>query len=401
MELPAFKSLFTTSGQRALTEAVALEPKESDFLRHFTALSRRHPAETARAALETAILRLKAVTKYGDLAAKLYFTREALEQASSAPVGGWRAVRYANSDTVIDLGCSVGGDTLALAARPGAVMTLGVDRDPLRLAMAAANADAAGVGERTKFAAADLELPLPFDPGAEAALFFDPGRRSGERRARSVCNYQPPLDVIRGWLVRWPALGVKIAPGVRMEELAEYDAEVEFISLGGELREAVLWFGPLRRDGGPRRATVLPGTHTMCGVPDVEDGAWSRPARLGEPGAWLYEPDPAVIRAGLVRKLGDELDACQLDASIAFLTSATRVDTPFARALEVEDWMPFNQRRLRAYLRERGIGRVTVKKRGSPLDAERLARDLRTKGEEERLVVLTRVDGKPVAIVCR
>lgn len=401
MELPAFESLLTPAGERALADAVALAPRETDFLRHFTALSRRHPAETARAALEIAILRLKAVSKFGDLAAKLYFTREALEQSSSAPVAAWRAARYADTDTVLDLGCSVGGDTLALAARSSGGGTIGVDRDAVRLAMAAANAEAAGAGKRTRFIAANLESPLPVDPGPESALFFDPGRRSGERRARSVLDYQPPLDVIRDWLLRWPALGVKIAPGVRMEELEEYNAEIEFISLGGELREAVLWFGPLRRDGGPRRATVLPGPHTMCGVPDLTGDAGSRPPRLGEPEAWLYEPDPAVIRAGLVRQLGVELDARQLDASIVFLTSATRVDTPYARALEVEDWMPFNQRRLRAYLRERGIGRVTVKKRGSPLDAERLARDLRTKGDEERLVVLTRVDGNPVAIVCR
>jgi SAM-dependent methyltransferase len=401
MELPAFNSLFTPSGEQALADAVALEPKEADFLRHFTALSRDYPAETARAALDTAIFRLKAATKFGDLATRLYFTREALEQASSAPVAAWRSSRYKNCGTVVDLGCSVGGDTLALALRPGAVRTVGIDRDPLRLAMAAANANAVGVGERTEFVLADLESAPPFAPDPAAALFFDPGRRSGERRARSVSDYQPPLDVIRAWLSRWPALGVKIAPGVRMEELAGYDAEVEFISLGGELREAVLWFGPLRREGGPRRATVLPGGHTMCGVPDLEGGAWSRPPRLGEPEAWLYEPDPAVIRAGLVRQLGDDLDARQLDPSIVFLTSGTRVDTPFARALAVEDWMPFNQKRLKAYLRERGIGRVTVKKRGSPLDADRLARDLRTKGDEERLVVLTRLDGKPVAIVCR
>jgi hypothetical protein len=137
----------------------------------------------------------------------------------------------------------------------------------------------------------------------------------------------------------------------------------------------------------------------MAGAPDFSAGA-SRPPRISQPLGWLYEPDPAVIRAGLVRALGMELDAAQLDPDIAFLTADTKVETPFARVLPIEDWMPFQLKRLRAYLRERGIGRVTVKKRGSPLEAERLARDLRTRGDAHRLVVLTQCDDKPIAIIC-
>ena len=278
-------------------------------------------------------------------------------------------------------------------------MTVGVDYDPLKLQMAAANARATGVDDRTAFVLADLESPLPLAIGPNVALFFDPGRRVGERRARSVNQYQPPLDVIRKWLPRWPALGVKLSPAVRMDELTDYDAEVEFISLNGELKEAVLWFGPLRGRGEQRRATVLPGGHTMTGTPDLV-GESSLPVRLSDPLGWLYEPDPAVIRAGLVRTLGAELNAAQLDPAIAFLTSDTRVETPFARAWPIEDWVPFHLKRLRAYLRERGIGRVTVKKRGSPLDSERLAHDVRGDGAGHRLLVLTQLDGKPIVIVC-
>jgi hypothetical protein len=404
MDLAGFQTLLTVEGQRALDSAMALRPKESDFLRHFASLERRFPRETARAALEIATHRVEAMVKFPEDARKLFFTREALELASSAAVATYRSRRFRPFEIVADLGCSVGCDTLALAARARVsrgFQTVGIDRDPLRLAMASENIRALGLRDRAFVVMADLESPLPLARRGGAALFFDPGRREGEVRARSVRDYHPPLAILETWLPHWRNLGVKISPAVRMAELARYDSEIEFISLNGELKEAVLWFGELRRDGVRRCATVLPGGYTMTGAPDFDAGGMSNPPRLSQPQTYLYEPDPAVIRAGLVRTLGAELDAAQLDPVIAFLTSDRLVETPFARAREIEDWLPFNSKRLRSHLRERNVGSVTVKKRGSPVDADKIARQLKQRGDEHRLVVLTRLDGKPIAIICR
>jgi hypothetical protein len=205
--------------------------------------------------------------------------------------------------------------------------------------------------------------------------------------------------VIENWLPRCAALGVKISPGVKLEELRRYDAEVEFISLRGELKEAVLWFGALKTT--LRRATVLPSAHTFAAP------AEPLPERLllSEPRAYLYEPDASILRAGLVQELGAQLDAAQLDADIAYLTAERLVTTPFARAWAVEAWLPFGVKRLRAVLRERGVSRVVVKKRGSPLQPEELIRALRLEdagavGGAERVVFLTHLRGRPIAVVC-
>jgi hypothetical protein len=216
----------------------------------------------------------------------------------------------------------------------------------------------------------------------------------------SVRAYRPPLDIVLDWLPAYPALGVKISPGVKLAELDGYNAELEFISLNGQLKEAVLWFGPFRT--AHTRATVLPGPHSLS--PDgslwtnFEPPASTLPLR--EPQAVLYEPDPAVLRAGLVEALGQQLGAAQLDPDIAYLTAAGLTATPFARAWIVEDWFPFQLKRLRAYLRARGVGRVTVKKRGSPLEPEALIKKLRLRGEESRVVVLTHLRGRPIVVIC-
>jgi SAM-dependent methyltransferase len=384
MDTHTFYDLLTENGQWALESAMAFEPREKDFLGDFQMLAKGFPRELARAALETAILRREAAIKFPQ-AEKMYFTREALEQASSWEVAEYRAGRYRGFEHVLDLGCSIGGDTLALSQ---VTQTTGIDLDPLRLAIAQQNAKALGVSP--SFIQAVLHrLPVRLSFGSEVA-FFDPSRRKDQQRAFSVGDYFPPLSIIKAWLPELPALGVKISPGVDLAEIEAYDCEVEFISLKRELKEAVLWFGELKTAF--RRATLLPGLHTL-----VADTIPQLP--LSPPRAYLYEPDPAILRAGLVTVVGAQLDAAQLDPQIAYLTSNTLTESPFARAWGVEDWMPFQLKRLRAYLRERNVGQVTVKKRGSPLVPEALIRDLRLEGEEKKTLFLTQMEGKPIVVV--
>jgi hypothetical protein len=389
----SFRALLAPPGQEALQAADSRQPKREDFLAHYQQLSKVYPADLARAALEVAILRGEAVAKF-PFAEKLYFTREALEQSSSFAVSSYRSERFRGFGRLADLGCSAGGDSFALA---GIALTTSLERDPLRMSMARANLLALGLDSRVDLVRADLDHPLPWQARSGTGLFFDPARRVAGRRVFSVDEYQPPLRIVSTWLKEFPAVGVKISPGVNIEELASYDAEVEFISLGGELKEAVLWFGPLKNAA--RRATLLPGPHSLAAEEGYQDKT-SPSLSLHPPLNYLYEPDPAILRAGLVRQLGLLLSAAQLDPDIAYLTSQDYLGTPFARAWPVESWFPFGLKRLRTYMRERGVGRIVVKKRGSPLDPQTLIRDLRLHGDWERTVFLTHLKGEPIVVVC-
>ena len=389
MDLNDFGELLTPAGQTALAAATALGPTEETFLAHLQRLQRGFTAALAKAALETAILRQKAAAKFARAEA-MYFTREALEQASGERISRYRAARYAGCAQVADLGCGIGGDSLGLAAA-GAAVT-GVDRDPLRLAMAAQNLAAYDLSNRAQWVQADL-TDLPW-PGADG-FFFDPARRADGRRKFSVHDYEPPLAQALVWLAHAPAGGVKISPGVDLDELAGYDAEIEFISERGELKECALWFGPLRT--AERRATLLtsglePTFHTLLADPAAR-------LELSAPLAYLYEPDPAVLRAKLVTTLAAQLGAYQLDPDIAYLTADQLQSTPFARAYSIDEALPFQLKRLRERLRALHVGRVTVKKRGSPLEPEALIHQLRLEGPEERVVVLTQVAGKAWALI--
>jgi SAM-dependent methyltransferase len=383
VDLATFEQLLSGLGQGALSAAAALQPTEATFVACLKRLERQFDRELARAALTTLMLRAKARVKFSR-AEVMYFTREALEQSSGEVVAAHRARRFAEFDRVGDYCCGVGGDTIELARR-GPVVA--IDIDPLRLAMARANVAACAPGKTVDFRLGDLRtMPLPDVPAA----FFDPDRRAGGRRHVALRDYAPPPGEIIARLPRTFALGMKVAPAVSWAELHGYDAEAEFLSLAGELKECVLWFGPLRTQR--RRATVLPSGESLA----ADEPAASR---LGPVSEFLFDPDPAVTRAGLVADLGQMFDAHQLDADLAFLSGERPVTSPFARAYRVEASLPFHAGRLRELLRERCVGRVDINKRGSAVDADNLRKQLKLHGEEHRTVFLTRVAGEPFALV--
>ena len=385
-----FDQLLTPAGQEIISAAMDMNPSEADFLTHFQTLSRQFPPELARAGLEIAIFRGDAVSKFPH-ANKMYFTREALQQSSNYLVSTHRSRRYKGFDTIVDLCCSIGGDTLTLAL---IIPTIGIDRDNLRLRMAQENIKTLGL--KAVFIRSDLEHALPLItstlPSSSTALFFDPARRAHHRRLWSVEHYLPPLSTIKDWLPFCPALGVKISPGVRLDVLEGYQAEVEFVSFKGELKEAVLWFGPLKST--TSRANILPDPHTL-----IQEQPETLQPSISNPQAYFYEPDPAILRAGLVCDLGAQLNAFQLDPKIAYLTTDKRIVTPFARVWEIEDWFPFQLKRLRAYLRDRHVGQVVVKKRGSPLQPETLIRSLRLRGDAKRVIFLTQMNSRPIIVI--
>jgi len=421
MDLETFNWLLSSDGQALLAEAMLSDLSDAAQLRELTRLRRQSTPERAAAAYEIAVLRRRAAAKFG-ASERLYFTREALEQASGERIATYRASRYQAYGTIADLCCGAGGDTLALA---GVADVIAVDRDPLRLAMAAANARALGLADRISFVEADLqEAPAP----DAAAIFFDPARRSAGRRVFALSDYHPPVALAQRWRERVPAMGIKVAPGVTDEDIAALDdpaLEVEFISVDGELKEALLWHGPLAtpgrcatllvRDDGRRttddqqpslrygsgQATDNMYRNTQYTIYNIQFAPqFSISAPLSLPLSYLYEPDPALIRAHVIGQLAEQIGAAQIDREIAYLTADRAIETPFARCWRVLEWLPWNLKRLRLRLRALDTGTVTVKKRGSPLDTDALARQLTGEGLRALVVVLTRVADKPAALIC-
>ncbi|MFD9326629.1 SAM-dependent methyltransferase [Streptomyces sp. NPDC060065] len=384
--LASFATLLTPEGRALLDDVRGTDPARE--LAVATRLRREHPAELVSAALGQARLRQRAAAKFGaEDAERMFFTSNGVEQSTRTTVAAHRAerLRALGVRSVADLCSGIGGDAIALA-RAG-IRVLAVDRDPLTVAVARANADALGLDGLIEVREADV---TEVDVSAYEAVFVDPARRGGRGRIFDPEAYSPPLSWAVGTASKAPLAALKIAPGIPHEAIPA-EAEAEWISDGGDVKEAVLWFGT---EPGLVRATLLPGPREVRGrgLPD--------PA-VRSVGRYLYEPDGAVIRAHLVAEVAEELDGGLIDETIAYITADEARPTPYASGYEITDQLPFGVKKLKALLRERGVGVLTVKKRGSAVEPEELRRKVlpKAQGPNSATVFMTRVAGAPTMLV--
>ena len=376
-----FAALLAPEGQELLGRLREAGGSATD-LRLGTDLRAAYPVDLVVDALAQHELRLRARAKFSR-AMDMYFTRAGLEQASAEVIAGHRIARYAGAGLVADLCCGIGGDLTALAAGR---RVLAVDRDPLHLRMALANAEAYGVAAGVTGVAADVrEASLRGVDGA----FIDPARRAGQRRLRAG-DSEPPLDWCIALADTIERTGIKAAPGLSRDAVPP-GWELEFIAVGRDLKEAVAWSPALATAA--TRATVLPGGHTLTPGP-------GGPVPVRAPGGFLLDPSPAVTRAGVVEDLARLVGAWKIDERIAFLSADGAVHTPFARTLQVIDSAPWYQRGLPARLRALDVGAVDIRRRGLAGDVAELHRQLRLSGSRRVTLVMTRVQDRPWGLVC-
>ena len=395
--LAQLRQLRTPAGEAALTRAAALVAERVEVLPALARLRAAVGIELAGPAWELARLRARARPVFGAEADVLFFTADTLEQAGRPALAARRAARLLadGTDSVADLGCAAGTDTIALA-RTGA-RVLAVDLDPVARELTAANTAVLGVDDQVVIVADDaVDLVAAARAGEVAgcgATVLDPARRAGGRRQLDPDRWSPPWSTVETLLQRVPRAAVKVAPGLDHDRVPE-GTEAEWVSVGGSIVEAVLWGRGISEFW--RRATLVRDDDVLELTADADPGtAEAAPVR-----DWLHEPDPALIRSGLLSLVAADLGATLIDPTIAYLSSDSPADSPWLSSYRIDEVLPFNLRKLKSVVRSRGIGRVVVKKRGSPIEPETLARQLRGPGAASATVVVTRVAGAPTALVC-
>jgi hypothetical protein len=386
------EALRAPEGAELLARAAALadDPFAAEKLR------REAAPELAAAAVEQVRLRRRAAGKL-DRAAELWLAPSLLEQASGDVTARHRARRFRQWHQVADLCCGLGVDALALAAH---ARVTAVDREPLALALTAANAEVCGLRERIEVRRGEVPADAPEVPAA----WVDPGRREGGTRTRRLGSMSPTLAEalsLRNWI---GSLGIKLSPAsadVELDtELRGIPHEREFLSVGGECRELAVWLGELAEAGVSRRATVLSAdgaVEELAGDP--------RPYQeVRAPGSWLLEPDAAVIRAGLVGNLAERLGAWAVDERLAYLSADAVPETRLARAYRIQAPEPFSLKALAARLRGLDAGDVVLKTRGTAATPEVLRQQLRRVLKQGRpqcrpVVFVTRLGDRPMMIL--
>ena len=413
---------------RALAAADELYPLDSDTLGAVTSLrSHGFSPEESSAIISLAQARARARAKFGERARTLMLTQEAAEQATRPVIAHYRADRLARvPGLVADLGCGIGSDTAVYAAARGSAVA--VELDPLTASFAAANlafCPRARVysGDVTAYDPASgtgAEALLTDGAGASPAiLWLDPARRElrGAKKAQTERlfdpeAFSPPFSFVLGLARTGVPMGVKLGPGFPHEGIPSPEdiaseanptprVEAEWIQSESSLAELVLWFNALAQEGVARTATSvreLPAeeatpnegstegsTKTDALLPPYEAVSFHSPltaeeaqqsvevpVSLPQPGEYLLEPAPAIVRSHLVAEFAQSIGAQLLDEHLAYLRSAEPVDHPLVACYEVLEEIPLQEKQLKRWVREQGFTALTIKKRGVDIVPEQL-----------------------------
>lgn len=342
-----------------------------------SALRRQFPDELVRAAMSLHELRRRAAAKFTK-ADQMWFDRQGLEQSTSEAVARYKARRFKGE--VLDLCCGIGSDATALAET---CHVNAVDINPAACLRTEWNAAVYGVGDRVTTRCADVRDSLT----QTGLVHIDPDRRPGSGgRVSRIEDYVPALDFLHELTTRSRGGAIKVSPASNFGGKFP-EAEIELISLQGECKEATVWFGELAGNE-LFRATVLPAGESIAGHPLQVAVSVTELAR------YIYDPDPAVVRAGLVDVLADQLGLQRLDSAEEYLTSDQRVISPFVQGFEVLAALPNNERDLKAWVRTTGLGQLEIKCRHIPVQADALRRKLPLQGTAPGVAIFARLDGK-------
>lgn len=378
MNRDEFLQLLSKEGQSLLAQ-IDYSTK-LDIVKTITKLrAQGHDPALIANALSQAKLRKRAEAKFGEFAERMFFTEDALEQASRLQVAALHANRFKQSGVtqVADLGCGIGAESLAFASLDLKVSAYEIDE--VTSAIAAYNL---AIFDNVEVNNQDV---TKLDLEQHQALLFDPARRNSKARIFNPQDFAPNFDWVIEQAKKKPS-GIKLGPGHPHNQIPQ-EAEAQWVSVEGDLVELSLWFNETKRQDVTRSALLI----TKDGKHELKTNQKEEPAPTGELGQYIHEPDNAVIRSHLINLLAEQTNTHTIDPQIAYLTGHDNITSPWLKSYKIEQVLPFDRKQLKAYIKQNEIGTLEIKKRGADITPEELRKELAPKGKNKATLIVTRI----------
>jgi hypothetical protein len=283
---------------------------------------------------------------------------EGVRFATPEIVASYRAGRL-KTGVLADISCGIGGQTVCFAEECDRVY--GVDIDGERLECACRNAGVYGVDNIT-FIEGDALSPQVVEQVADADIIFSDPARPATEDVRQTDSLRPGIPkVLEAYGDVTKSFAFEAPPQMPPERI-DFDCEREYLSLDGQLNRLTLYFGPLK--GCERSAVVLKedmyyrlksGVAALAGIPEADKLL-----------TFAFEPDPAVVKAGLLGELAAELNInvsfVEIDARRSLLTSESNIDSPFCKnRYRVLDRVTFDCKSINDSLKKNGAGKAVIR----------------------------------------
>ncbi|MBL7182364.1 MAG: hypothetical protein ISS75_04725 [Pirellulales bacterium] len=319
----------------------------------------------------------------------LWLTRTGLEQATTWDVAVHKAKRFKDQSTMADLCCGIGIDTAALSKNTS---VLAIDSSSSMVRRATWNSEILGNPSQVTGEVDDVTCREWTDWFVHA----DPDRRGDRPRpTRHLEAYLPDIQWMQRLIETARGGAIKVGPASNWpQHFATGSCEIELISLAGECREATIWFGELAGQLS-RRATNLTTGESLAGDPSLAS------RKIAPIDAFICEPDPAVIRAGLLETLAENHGFSRIDYEEEYLTASQKPQTSLVTPFAVEAVLPAGLKHVRRYFIKQPRHHYEIKCRRLSVDVESVRRRLPVGDGQPATVIFCLLAGQSQAVVAR
>ena len=225
--------------------------------------------------------------------------------------------------TIADLGCGIGIQAIFFAKQCTKVYAVEIDSE--RLDCARENARLYGASN-IEFMLADALSDHVIKRLSDVDIVFsDPARPLEEKERRLEESRPPVLEIIKKYQHITDRMAFHLPPKIEQSKIF-FDCEREYLALNGQLNRFTVYLGSLKKCD--RSAVVLPGGTRLESKPVQPID------KTLTPQAFIFEPQPSVVHAGLLGELNEYLPA---DAAVYYsdqtrtlITSDSLLHLPFS-----------------------------------------------------------------------
>jgi hypothetical protein len=303
-------------------------------------------------------------------AARAILPSLAFEQSSSEECA---AHKRFGGDVALDLTCGLGVDSLYLSRRFRRVVA--AEQNPELATITRHNLSLLGADNVELFCGKAEELLEQF--GSVDLIYADPDRRSAEGK-KMVCleDCSPNIAALLPTLkAKARNLAIKLSPMFdTTEALVRFGegSDVEVISLGGEVKEVMVYWSQ-GKAGGTITATALGIGSFECAATRATEATLRKEFAAAEY-HYLVVPDAAIRKAGLVAEW------CRsegLDHYGPYGFATTKPTTPMGHIYNIEVALPYQPKQIKRLL-GKGKG-IELIRHGFPLSSAAICKALGTK----------------------
>ncbi len=361
-----------------------------------------HKELPIRAMAEQLACRQKAVKKLPTLSQhNLLYTPLALEQSSGERTAAYKA-SLMSGKRALDASGGLGVDTMFLARRFLEVVYC--ERDLLLCAVVEHNLKASGINNVPIKNGDSISLLAEYPDNSFDWIYVDPARREEGRRSIVLEAASPDVVACHNLLLqKAQKLCIKASPALEISGLKKRLPALQTIvvvSVDRECKEMLLLLERGYHPDGPVQVKAVCLNADSDEITEVAGGSGDAPKVVAVAVKnYLYEPDPAIIKARLSAVLARDAGLQFVNKSVDYLTADRKIEAFPGRTFRVVECIPYKPKSFRAFLERHAITGASIQRRDFPLSAEELRSTYRLRESERAFLFFTKdAPGHPLCI---